>query len=155
AQEASDLVAQATSADFNTLFRRDRPPVWWAWREAPPLAELPDLVRDSAAPQLAVLSRFIADRSRRAVLHVLLLVALLFFALAARRQVRAWAAESGGMDPTLRVLDLPVSTALIVTLMLSDWVYVRQPMIALNLIGLVLLLPVVRILRQVTRPAPS
>ena len=155
AQEASAFVAQATSADFNTLFRPDRPPVWRAWREAPPLAELPALVRDSAAPQLAVLSRYIADRSRRAVLHVLLLVALLFFALAARRRVRVWAAESGGMDPTLRVLDLPVSTALIVTLMLSDWVYVRQPMIALNLIGLALLLPILRILRQVTLPAPS
>jgi len=154
-QEAESLVEQATSADFSTLFRADRPPIWWAWREAPPLSALPALVRDSAAPQLAVLSRYIADRSRRAVLHVLLLVALLFFALAARRQVRAWAAESGGMDPTLRVLDLPVSTAFIVTLMLSDWVYARQPMIALNVVGLALLLPVLRILRQVTLPAPS
>ena len=154
-QEAAALVAQATSEDFNTLFRADRPPVWRAWREAPPRSEFPALVRDSAAPQLAVLKRYIADRSRRAVLHVLLLVALLWFALVARRRVRAWAAESGGMDPTLRVFELPGSTALIVTLMLSDWVYVRQPMIALNLIGLALVLPILRILRQVTLPAPS
>src|SRR5262249_60603113 len=138
-----------TGAGFTPPFRAARPPFWWAWREAPPLSALPALVRDSAAPQLAVLSRYIADRSRRAVLHVLLLVALLFFALAARRQVRAWAAESGSMDPTLRVFELPGSTALIVTLMLSDWVYVRQPMIALNLIGLALVLPILRILRQV------
>ncbi len=154
-QEAAALVAQATSEDFNTLFRADRPPVWRAWRDAPPRSEFPALVRDSAAPQLAVLKRYIADRSRRAVLHVLLLVALLWFALVARRRVRAWAAESGGMDPTLRVFELPGSTALIVTLMLSDWVYVRQPMIALNLIGLALVLPILRILRQVTLPAPS
>jgi len=154
-QEAAALVARATSEDFNTLFRADRPPVWRAWREAPPRSEFPALVRDSAAPQLAVLKRYIADRSRRAVLHVLLLVALLWFALVARRRVRAWAAESGGMDPTLRVFELPGSTALIVTLMLSDWVYVRQPMIALNLIGLALVLPILRILRQVTLPAPS
>ena len=154
-QEAAALVARATSEDFNTLFRADRPPVWRAWREAPPRSEFPALVRDSAAPQLAVLKRYIADRSRRAVLHVLLLVALLWFALVARRRVRAWAAESGSMDPTLRVFELPGSTALIVTLMLSDWVYVRQPMIALNLIGLALVLPILRILRQVTLPAPS
>jgi len=154
-QEAAALVAQATSEDFNTLFRADRPPVWRAWRDAPPRSEFPALVRDSAAPQLAVLKRYIADRSRRAVLHVLLLVALLWFALAARRRVRVWAAESGGLEPTLRVFELPGSTALIVTLMLSDWVYVRQPMIALNLIGLALVLPILRILRQVTLPAPS
>src|SRR5262249_41362090 len=72
-----------------------------------------------------------------------------------RAPAGAGAGESGGMDPTLRVFELPGSTALIVTLMLSDWVYVRQPMIALNLIGLALVLPILRILRQVTLPAPS
>jgi len=76
------------------------------------------------------------------------------FALAARRQVRRWEAD-GSPDPMLRVLELPVSTALIVTLLMSEILYVRPPMIATNVIGVVLLVPVVRILRRITAPGPT
>ncbi len=154
AQEASARIAQEASAELSTLFRPDRPPVWRAWREAPPLSDLPGLVRDSAAPQLAVLARFVADRSRRAGLHVVFFLALVAFAVTARRQARAWAA-AGTVDPMLRVLDYPVAVALIVGLILSDWVYVRPPMIAVNVIGIALLVPVIRILRRVTEPGTT
>ncbi len=148
-QESAAAVAQATSEDFSTLFRADRLPIWYSWRDAPPLAELPGLVRDSAAPQLAVLARFAADRSKAMVFHGLIFLALVLFALTGRRRARAWGA-SGSVDPTLRVFEFPVSTALIVGLMMSDWLYVRQPMIAVNLIGVVLLLPIVRILKRMS-----
>jgi potassium-dependent mechanosensitive channel len=154
AQESAAAVAQATSEDFSTLFRANRLPIWYSWRDAPPLTELPDLVRDSAAPQFAVFARFAADRSKAMVLHALIFVALVFFALRGRHQARAWAA-SGSADPTLRVFEFPVSTALIVALMLSDWVYMRQPMIAMNLIGIVLLLPVLRILNRMALSGQS
>jgi small-conductance mechanosensitive channel len=154
AQDASARVAQETTADLSTLFRPDRPPVWRAWRESPPLADLPGLVRDSVAPQLAVLARFIADRSRAMVLHVVLFFAFLAFALTARRQAREWEA-AGTADPMLRVLDYPVTVALIVSLMLTDWLYVRQPMIAVNMVGVFLLVPVIRILRRVTGPGAN
>jgi small-conductance mechanosensitive channel len=153
-QESAAAVAQATNENFSTLFRADRLPIWYSWRDAPPLAELPGLVRDSAAPQLAVLARFAADRSRAMVFHGLIFLALVAFALTGRRRARAWAA-SGSVDPTLRVFEFPVSTALIVGLMMSDWLYVRQPMIAVNLIGVVLLLPVVRILKRMALPGQS
>jgi small-conductance mechanosensitive channel len=55
----------------------------------------------------------------------------------------------------LRVLELPVSTALIVTLELSDLLYVRPPMVATNLIGVILLVPIFRILSRITAPAPT
>jgi potassium-dependent mechanosensitive channel len=150
AQNASVQVGQATATDVSILLRQDRPPIWRAWRDAPPLSDLPaGLVRDSAAPQLAVLARFVADRARAVALQAVLFLALVAFALSARGQARAWAA-AGTVDPMLRVLDYPVSTALIVTLMLSNWIYVRQPMIAVNVIGVVLLVPITRILRGVT-----
>jgi potassium-dependent mechanosensitive channel len=153
-QDASARVGQATAADFSTLLRPDRPPIWRAWREAPPLSDLPAMVRDSASPQLAVLARFLADRARAVALQVVLFLILVAFALAARRQARAWAAP-GTIDTMLRVFDFPVSTALIVTLLLSNWVYARQPMIAVNAIALVLLVPIVRILRRITAPGPT
>jgi len=154
AQEASARVSQETTADLSTLFRPDRPPVWHAWRESPPLSDLPGLVRDSAAPQFAVLARFAADRSRAMVLHVVLFLAFLAFALTARRQVHEWE-TAGTADPMLRVLDYPVTVALIVSLMLTDWLYVQQPMIAVNMIGVFLLVPVLRILRKVTGPGAT
>jgi potassium efflux system protein len=55
----------------------------------------------------------------------------------------------------LRVLDYPVSVALIVGLILSDWVYVRPPTIAVNVIGIALLVPVIRILKRVSEPGTT
>ena len=154
AQNEYAKVTQAKTADLSTLLTPDRPPIWQTWRDTPPLSEMSGLVRDSAGPQLSVFFRFAHDRAKPALLHAVMLCVLVMFAMAARRQVRAWVA-AGSTDPTLRVLELPISTALIVTLMLSDWFYVRQPMIAVSLIGLALLLPVVRILKQVNQPAPA
>jgi small-conductance mechanosensitive channel len=153
-EAASTQVAQAMSEDMSTLLRRDGPPVWRAWGELSSPAELAARVRQSAAPQLDLLARFFTDRSRAAAAHIGLLVVLVIFALVARRRVRRWGAD-GSPDPMLRVLELPISTALIVTLEMSEFFYARPPMIATNLIGLVLLVPVVRILSRITAPAPT
>jgi len=153
-EAASAQVAQAMSVDMSTLLRRESPPVWRVWGEVSSPAELAARVRESAAPQMDLLARFFTDRARAAAVHVGLLVVLVLFALVARRRVRRWEAD-GGPDPMLRVLEFPVSTALIVTLEMSEFLYARPPMIATNLIGLVLLVPVVRILSRITAPAPT
>jgi len=153
-EAASTQVAQAMSVDMSTLLRRDGPPVWRVWGGSPSPAELAARVRESAAPQLDLLARFFTDRSRSTAVHVGLLVIFVVFALVARRRVRRWEAD-GSPDPMLRVLELPLSTALIVTLELSDLLYGRPPMVAVNVIGLVLLVPAVRILSRITAPAPT
>jgi potassium efflux system protein len=153
-EAGSAQVAQAMSVDMSTLFRRYSPPVWRVWGEGPSPAELAARVRESAAPQLDLLARFFTDRARATVVHGGFFVVFLLFALVARRRVRQWEAD-GSPDPMLRVLELPVSTALIVTLEMSELLYGRPPMIVTNLIGLVLLVPVVRILSRITAPAPT
>ena len=154
AEAASTQVAQAMSVDMSTLLRRDGPPVWQAWREGPSLTDLPARMRESAAPQLDLLARFAADRSRWMLAHICLFAALLVVAVAARRRVHLWE-TAGSPDPMLRVFDLPISTAFVVTLLLSDWLYIRPPLIAVNVIGLVLLVPVFRILSRITAPAST
>jgi small-conductance mechanosensitive channel len=154
AQDAAERINRAMTADLSGLLRRDRPPIWQSWRERPPLAELPARMRESTVPQLAVMARFAADRGRTTGVHAILFVALLVFSYAARRQVRRWEA-AGSADPLLHVFELPISTALIVTLLLTDWLYARPPMIALNLLGLVFVAPVSRILSVLTKPAPT
>jgi potassium efflux system protein len=154
AEVASTQVAQAMSMDMSTLLRPDGSPVWRVWREAPSPGDMAIRVRESAAPQLDIFARFFTDRTRSTAVHGGLFVAFVLFALMARRQVRRWEAD-GSPDPMLGVLELPVSTALIVTLLMSEILYVRPPMIVTNMIGLVLLVPVVRILRRITVPAPT
>jgi potassium efflux system protein len=154
AEDAAERINRAMTADLSGLLRRDRPPIWQSWRERPPLAELPARMRESTVPQLAVMARFAADRGRTTGVHAILFVALLVFSYAARRQVRRWEA-AGSADPLLHVFELPISTALIVTLLLTDWLYARPPMIALNLLGLVFVAPVSRILSVLTKPAPT
>ena len=154
AEAGAAQVAQAMSMDMSTLLRPDGPPVWRAWREAPSPGDMAARVRESAAPQLDILARFFTDRARSTGIHGALFVAFVLFALAARRRVRRWEAD-GSPDPMLRVLELPVSTALIVTLLMSEILYVRPPMIVTNVIGVALLVPVVRILRRITAPEPT
>jgi potassium-dependent mechanosensitive channel len=154
AETASAQVAQTLSLDMSTLLRRDGQPVWRVWGKLSSPAELAAHVRESAAPQLDLFARFIADRSRSAAIHVGLLVIFVLTALVARRRVRRWAAD-GSPDPMLRVLELPVSTALIVTVELSDFLYARPPLVVLNMLGLVLFIPMARILCKITAPAPT
>ena len=153
-EEASTRVSQAMAAEMSTLLVRERPAVWRAWREGPALAELPLRARESAAPQLGVLQRFAVERSRSAAAHAVLLAALVVFALLARRQIRGWKA-AGSSDPALHVFDMPVSTALIVALLLSGPLYERLPMIVVNTFGILILVPVVSILGRMTKPAPT
>jgi len=154
AEEGSVKITKATAADMSTLLEPDSPPVWRAWQEGPSLADLPARVRESAAPQLDVFVRYAADHYRISAFHVILLAGVVAFAFAARRQVLVWA-EAGGADPMLRVFEMPVATALIVSLLVNDWLSVRPPMIAINVLGLVLLVPVVSILTRLTAPAPA
>jgi len=153
-EEASTRVSQAMAAEMSTLLVRDRPTVWRAWREGSSLAELSLRARESAAPQLGVLQRFAVDRSRNAAAHAALLAALVVFALVARRQIRAWEAAASS-DPVLQVFDMPVSTALIVALLLTGSLYERPPTIVVNAFGIIILVPVVRILGRMTKPAPT
>jgi small-conductance mechanosensitive channel len=154
AQAAAEQINRAMTADLSALLRRDQPPIWQSWRERPPLADLPASMRESAVPQLEVMGRFAADRFRATMIHAVLFVVLLVFAHAARRQVRRWEA-AGSADSLLRVFELPISTALIVTLLLTDWLYAKPPMIALNLLGLIFIAPVSRIVSVLTKPAPT
>jgi potassium efflux system protein len=151
---ASTQVARVMSADLSTVLQRDGVPVWEAWREGPSLVDMSARIRQSAAPQLDLVGRFFIGRPRETAAHVGFLVVFVLFALVARRRVRQLEAD-GSPDPMLRVLELPISTALILTLEISDFLYVRPPMVATNLIGLILLVPVVRILSKITAPAPT
>jgi potassium efflux system protein len=153
-EAASTQVARAMSEDLSTLLRPDGSPAWRVWRQAPSLAEMAARARESAAPQLDVMARYFADRARATLAHAALLVAFLVFAVVARRRVRRWEAD-GSPDPMLRVLELPVSTSLIVALLLSTGIYERPPMIVTNLVGVVLLVPIIRILSRITAPAPT
>ena len=101
-----------------------------------------------------MLQRFAVDRSRNAAAHAALLAALVVFALVARRQIRAWEAAASS-DPVLQVFDMPVSTALIVALLLTGSLYERPPTIVVNAFGIIILVPVVRILGRMTKPAPT
>src|SRR5262249_49715520 len=122
AQEASDRVSRALSADLSTLLHRDRPPFWDSWQARPAWSELPDVMPGSAVPQFAVMARFEADRYKTTMVHLVLFACLLGFCVAARRKVLRWEQE-GTADPLLRIFELPVSTALIVTLLFTDWFY--------------------------------
>jgi potassium-dependent mechanosensitive channel len=151
---ASTQVARTMSADLSTVLQRDGVPVWEAWREGPSLVDMSTRIRQSAAPQLDVVARFFGDRPRGMAAQGGFFVLSLLFALVARRRVRRWEAE-GSTDPMLRVLELPLATALIATLLMSEVLYGRPPLVVTNLIGLLVLVPVVRILSRITAPAPT
>ena len=154
AELTSEQVAESKTADLATLLHRGQPPLWRAWSEGPALADFPARVRESAAPQLDVLKRFTADHLPGMGAHVVLFVVLFMFALAARRRVLGWQA-AGTADRVLSVLELPMATALVATLLLGGVVFDRPPMIVLNVLGMVLLIPIVRLLSRLTRPAST
>jgi potassium-dependent mechanosensitive channel len=151
--EVAAQVAEVTAADISSILQRDRPPLWRAWGEGPPTGEIWPRLRASAAPQLDVLGRFAAERPRGMLAHAVLLVLLAALMLEARRRIRGWPAAER-TDAALQVFEFPLSTALVVALFLSTWVYERPPTIVISVVGLILLVPLLRIAAQLTAPAP-
>jgi potassium-dependent mechanosensitive channel len=154
-QDAQARVARARGIDLSMLFRRDRPPVWRDTDRGPvPWREVPGKLWDGLVSEGALLRQFMVDRYERAIVHALVFVALLLFLRIGHRHARHWSQDDSDLGRVAQIFQFPISAALTLALMATFWLYPRPPLVLRNAVALLMLVPVIRILRRLTAPAP-
>src|SRR5438132_927585 len=154
-QDAQARVARARGLDLAMLFRRDSPPVWRDADRGPvPWREVPTKLWAGLVSEGRLLAQFMADRPERAIIHALLFVALLIFLRMGHRHARHWSEDDPDLARVARIFRFPISAALVLALTATFWLYPRPPLVLRNVVALLMLVPVIRILRQLTAPTP-
>jgi len=123
----------------------DVPPLW----EARPVGDAQTALagiwerwgRDASS-----LRAYFELRGERFVGHLILLLATLLAALALRKRVDAWSESDPDLGPTAGAFRRPVSVTLLIGLLAGVFLYPLAPTALGNLMGLLLLIPAVRLL---------
>jgi small-conductance mechanosensitive channel len=148
---ALSLIEQGENRALKSIFVRDSPPIWslqtglgteWAQHGS-----------ESFSFQLKASAAFIKRLPFTLPIHALF---ILLFATALhwmRSRIRKLAEEKPDLQRALPVLDLPVSTAFALSILIIPLVYGQAPRLILALVATVTLIPTMVILRRLLLPA--
>ena len=129
------------------LLERDGVPLWEIGQLASAVTELPHRIRNAAAADSTQLREFVQGQRRVIAAQVALFLGLALLMGAARRRAAEWA-QSGETAASMRVFDRPISSALVLTVLVSGWIYLTTPARAVVALGQVLVLvPALKVTR--------
>ncbi|MCP4004391.1 MAG: mechanosensitive ion channel [bacterium] len=92
------------------------------------------------------LRTYFATRRTVVFLHILLFLGSVLLTLYLRPRTRTWAERDEGFRSTARLFDRPIALAALMALLFSPWVYPNAPSVLNDLMGLLFLLPILRLL---------
>jgi small-conductance mechanosensitive channel len=104
--------------------------------------------RLSLRQQVASLRTYTVDHTGAILIHLLLLALLTAGCCWIRKAVRARATNEAGLRDAELIFNMPVSTALLLSLFATAWLYPVAPRLLLAIIGAVALVPTVIIVRR-------
>ena len=150
--ELLEQVATVEEQKRNELFSQDSEPLWEIWTNDSESTSLSTQLYESWRRKSAAFVDYMEAESLRPVMHVGLFLALLIPMVMLHRRTRQWAREDESFETTARILDRPVSAALLVSLMFTVPIYPDSPRVMWELNTLALFIPLVRILPGIVHP---
>ena len=148
---ALSLIEQGENRALKTIFVRDSPPIWSL--QTSPGTEWAQHGGESFYLQLKTSAAFIKRLPFTFLIHALLIVLIAAMLHWMRRRIRKLAQEKPELQRALPILDLPVSTAFALSILIMPLVYPQAPRLIQALMGTVVLIPTVAVLRRLLRPA--
>jgi len=148
ANSALRSIRSAQSAAVNRLWSQDSPPIW-----SPEVrtAAAQSLGRDSQislGAQAAQVRRYLEREWTKLIYIALLFIAFAVVMLRVKRQVAHWTDKDRALDRTNRVLQLPFSTAFLLTIVAARLLLYDAPRGAWIILGMLALIPIVVVLRN-------
>ena len=128
------------------IFDRDSPPLWAAATGG--AQTFADDARRSLAAQWAAVEAYAERRSGRLAAHALAFAALAALLYWARRRVRRWLKDDPRLADVGAIFDVPVATALLISIIGGFRVYPDAPIMLYATMGALVLVPAVVILRR-------
>jgi potassium-dependent mechanosensitive channel len=141
-------IRSAQSAAVNRLWLQDSPPIW-----SPEVrtAAAQSLGRDSQVSlgvQAAQVRNYLQREWTKLIYIALLFIAFVIVMLRVKRQVGRWTDKDRALDRTNRVLQLPFSTASLLTIVAARLILYDAPRGIWVILGLLALIPIVVVLRS-------
>jgi potassium-dependent mechanosensitive channel len=143
---ATAAIDRAQSQALKDLLVRDGQPIWTAPSNL--TSELQTQSDESLSSQWSATSAFIQRRPSSFVVHAVLILVLAGFIRWLRRRIGKAADAEPALESALSILDLPVSTAFVLSSLFGPVLYSEAPRWIQALIGAVALIPTVLILRR-------
>ena len=148
-----ERITAARQGSTGRLLARDSVPLWHREQRVGAVTELPDRVRNAVAADLAQLNQFVRDQGWKIPFHAVLFLGLLLLIRAARRSAASSIPPADHARSSIRVFDRSISAALVLTLLMSVWVYTLPlPRTAIAVLQILVLVPALRICRLVVDP---
>jgi small-conductance mechanosensitive channel len=145
-RRATAAIARAQSQALKDLLVRDGQPIWTA--PSTLTSELQTQSDESLASQWNATSAFIQRRPSSFAVHAALILVLAGLIQWLRRRIRKPAEAEPALERALSILDLPVSTAFVLSSLFGPVLYSEAPRWIQALIGAVALVPTLLILRR-------
>src|SRR5262249_10924605 len=148
-EEALARIDRHRQGAWMRIFARTTPPIWSLELSRYHPAEFPNRIAEAGDASLPQIRQFVGDNGPWLFLH-----GVVFMARAARRRARALAVAGEEPLPAAVLFDRPYSAAIVAALMSIVLIFPDRPRVVTDTIGLLVLLPVLRIVRPLLGPAP-
>lgn len=136
---------------FASLLAADRGPVWTTYPPEGLGAALADAVA-ATREELALAREYTAQHLPRVLLELAVLAILAIALRRARGRIAQWALEDESLARGARIFEVPASAAAVVTLLATGWFLPDVPLLLADLVGLLVLVPSLRVLRRLVDP---
>jgi potassium efflux system protein len=145
--QALSSIDRAREEAVSQLLVRESHPLWSrsVWSQPPKNA---DAEHRRFSHQVDELTAYFDRERGRFFLHALLLVLLASVLWWVRRVMHKRISEEPALQHSAAVIGLPIETALVLTLLLSQWIYPQAPRLLFAAIGAGALIPTALILRK-------
>jgi small-conductance mechanosensitive channel len=153
AKTGLDSVDKELEAFQAQLIKQTQPALWEPAALTASAAGAVTRERLSFTQQVAALQTYTADHTGAILIHFLLFALLAAGFHYIRKGVHARATSEAGLRDAELIFTMPVSTALLLSLFATAWLYPLAPRLFLAIIGAVALVPTVIIMRRLISPS--
>src|SRR5438874_894097 len=122
-EDMLERVASLRRGIAGRLFTQDSVPLWDTRQRASAFLELPDQIRSAIAADVAQLRQFVGRQGWKAAVQVAIFLGLVLLMSAVRRGASQWAGSAELETTSVLVFARPISAALVLTVLLSGWIY--------------------------------
>jgi potassium efflux system protein len=151
--EALAGIARTGNALQGPILAHDALPIWSPEARTLMSADVPQRLREAVRDTVERTRDYMAGEMARVPLQMALFALTFGLARLARRRVRRSADKQPSEAAAAQVFELPLSSALLVTLIPTGWIYTQPPRVVISTVSILVLLPAVLIVRRLASPA--
>ncbi len=151
--DALARIARTGNALQGPVLARDALPIWSPDARTLMVEAVGQRLREAALDMVERTRDYLAGEMARLPLQVTLFALTFGLIHLARRRVRRSADKQPSEAAAAQVFELPLSSALLVTLIPTAWLYTQPPRVVIGAVSILVLLPAVLIVRRLASPA--